>query len=183
MKTKVKIYFLLLLSINCACIDKRASQEKQYAKAKNFSEKFNNLPYYLLKNWEISQRQDSLYIFDHYNDSKYIGGFLIKIESGLFIKAKSNELNSANFLKFQDYPEAKLSDIRATKKEILEIINILKNVEPSKISYINSLEILLIEKQKFSIVYLLSSKHSNDLPKSYKKISKNWYYLSTVKSE
>ncbi|MFV8354994.1 hypothetical protein ACNQGB_02265 [Flavobacterium sp. XS1P32] len=179
MRIKSKIFFLLLLGLIIGCRDMSLSQETQFEKAKEFSKKFNNLPYDKFINWDISQRQDSLFILDYYKENKYIGGFLIKEENGHLIKRKSSESNADVFVKFEDYPEIKFSEIGITKNEVLEIVNLLKKIKASRVSYVNSFDGVLIEKQNFSIIYLLSNKLSNKLPKSYKYIGMNWYYLSS----
>jgi hypothetical protein len=53
------------------------SNEMSWKNAKNVINEFKDLDLYKIQNWDISQRNDSLFIFDYNKNQKYIG-FLIK---------------------------------------------------------------------------------------------------------
>jgi hypothetical protein len=89
---------------------------------------------YINSKLDISQRNDSLFIFDYNKNQKYIGGFLIKnSRKDYLIKNKSNGLENS-FVEFSDYPEDKLLIFQLTK-DILEVVNLSNKINASKIIY------------------------------------------------
>jgi hypothetical protein len=168
---------LILICFSFSCCQKQLSNENELENAKNVINEFKDLDLYKFKNWDISQRNDSLFIFDYNKNQKYIGGFLIKnSRKDYLIKNKSNGLENS-FVEFSDYPEDKLLIFQLTKKDILEVVNLSNKINASKIIYINSFDGILIERQQTKIMCLLSNDLVNKVPSDYKLISNNWYYL------
>lgn len=170
---KLKItFYLFLFSIIISCNNKPTlSPEIRYKKAKEFCMEFNDMSFDKLIEWNIYQRWNSLFIFSY----KKQMSFLIK-DNIKDYKIRDMFPNDKPFIEIGNYSEKDFLKFGLTKRDVLDVININYKIGASKIFYVESFKGIVIEKNDFRVMYLLSNKFFDKLPKVYSHIHGNWYY-------
>ncbi len=165
---------IIFINFSIGC-NERQSKENNFEVAKNAIEGFKGISFNIFKNWNISTRDNSIFVFDFIEAKNYFG-FLIKKDNNEFLIKDKSPLGN-KFFKIADYSEIEANKLGLSKDKIYDVVKAFNKTNCSDIFYIESFDGVLIKKDNIEIMYLLSKKKIEEVPKDYIKIDENWYFL------